>query len=377
MTDVKACVRCLMDETASSVTFDADGVCNYCRKHDSLLKYYPQQQPQQQQTFEALVKAIKKSGKNKTYDCIVGISGGTDSTYTLLKAVRMGLRPLAVFFDNGWSTEISVTNIKNAVEKLKVDLYTYVVNWEEFRGLQLAFLKASVPCVEVPTDVAIMGTLYKLARMQGVKYILSGASFMTEGIVPMEWSYIDGTYVKSVNKQFGEKRLKTYPGVSLLSVFMNTFIRRIKVVPFTNYFHYSKEEARAELEQELGWRYYGGHHYENVYSQWAFGYYTFNKFGFDKRKVSLSGPLRMGWKTREQALSEIQHPPPVGPEVTEYCLKKLGLTEAAFKQLMEAPNKSFRDYKTSYNLIRKFRFFIKLAIAMKLMTPVVYEKFFK
>ncbi len=377
MAEVKVCTRCLMDTTASSVSFDEQGVCNYCHKHDRLLSFYPQQETQRTQRFEALIDAIKRSGRKKRYDCIVGISGGTDSTYTLLRAVQAGLRPLAVFFDNGWSTEISVSNIKNAVEKLKVDLYTYVVDWEEFKSLQRAFLMASVPCVEVPTDVAIMGTLYKLANMQGVKYILSGASFMTEGIVPMEWSYIDGMYVRSVNKIFGTAPLKSYPGVSLLSVFMNTFFRHIKVVPFTNYFKYSKEEARAVLEKELGWRYYGGHHYENTYSHWAFGYYTFQKFGFDKRKVSLSGPLRMGAITREQALLEIQQSPPVSPDITAYTLKKLGLTELEFEQIMKAPNKSFKDYKTSYNLIRRFRIFIKLAISMKLMTPVVYEKFFK
>lgn len=377
MTGTKVCVRCLMDDTASSVTFDEKGVCNYCHKHDHLLQFYPQEESLRRQRFEELIARIKNSAKNKRYDCIVGISGGTDSTYTLLTAVRAGLRPLAVFFDNGWSTEISVSNIKNAVEKLKVDLFTYVVNWEEFKALQVAFLKASVPCVEVPTDVAIMGTLYKLARQEGVKYILSGASFMTEGIVPIEWSYIDGTYVKSVSKLFSGKPLKTYPGVSLWSVFTHTFIRRIKVIPFTNYFHYTKAEARAELEKELGWRYYGGHHYENTYSHWAFGYYTFQKFGFDKRKVSLSGPLRMGTMTREEALREIQNPPPVAKEITEYCMKKLGLSEEAFQQIMQAPNKSFRDYKTSYHMIRRFKFFIKLAISLKLMTPVVYEKFFK
>jgi N-acetyl sugar amidotransferase len=339
----QSCTRCLMDQTASSVTFDEKGVCNYCRKHDTLLPYYPQEEMLRKERFEALVAEIKKSGRNKRYDCIVGISGGTDSTYTLLAAVRAGLRPLAVFFDNGWSTEISVTNIKNAVEKLKVDLYTYVVNWEEFKALQVAFLKASVPCVEVPTDVAIMGTLYKLARQEGLKYILSGASFMTEGIVPMEWSYIDGKYVKSISKLFSSTPLKTYPGLSLFNVFTNTFIKRIKVIPFTNYFHYTKVEARTELEQELGWRYYGGHHYENVYSHWAFGYYTVKKFGFDKRKVSLSGPLRMGLLQREEALKEILNPPPVASEITEYVLKKLGLSEADFQQILEAPNKSFRD----------------------------------
>ena len=376
MAELRSCKRCLMDETASSVKFDEEGICNYCHKHDTLLKFYPQDETLRNEAFQALIRSIKERGKNKRYDCIVGISGGTDSTYTLLRAVQAGLRPLAVFFDNGWSTEISVSNIKNAVEKLQVDLYTYVVNWEEFRSLQLAFLKASVPCVEVPTDVAIMGTLYRLARKEKVHYILSGASFITEGIVPPEWSYIDGTYVKSINKKFGTRKLKTYPGVSLFSVFINTFVRRIQVIPFTNYLHYSKSAARALLEKELDWRYYGGHHYENVYSHWAFGFYTLQKFGFDKRKVSLSGPLRMNAISREQAVSEIAAPPPVDAEVTDYVLKKLNLSREEFDAIMQAPNRSFRDYRSSYTLIRRFRFLIRLAIRMRLMTPVVYEKFF-
>jgi N-acetyl sugar amidotransferase len=376
MNSHKTCSRCLMDDTVSSITFDENGVCNYCKKHDALLNLYSQDPQIRDARAKALIENIKSSGKNKRYDCIVGISGGTDSTYSLLLAVKLGLRPLAVFFDNGWSTETSVSNIKNAIEKLKVDLFTYVVNWEEFRELQVAFLKASVPCVEVPTDVAIMGTLYKLAKKEKVKYILSGASFITEGIVPIEWSFIDGTYVKSVNKLFGKQRLKSYPGVSLFSVFANTFFRRIRVVPFTNYFDYDKTKARVILENELGWKYYGGHHYENIYSHWAFGWYTLQKFGFDKRKVSLSGPLRMGKLTREDALAEISSEPAVGEEITEYVIKKLQLTPEEMQTILQSPIKSFHDYKTSYNLLKKFRFILKMAIKANLITPVAYYKYF-
>jgi N-acetyl sugar amidotransferase len=373
----KTCSRCLMDDTVSSIIFDENGVCNYCKKHDALLSLYSQDSDIRDATRKSLIEKIISSGKKKKYDCIVGISGGTDSTYALLQAVKLGLRPLAVFFDNGWSTETSVSNIKNAVQKLKVDLFTYVVDWEEFREIQIAFLKASVPCVEVPTDVAIMGTLYKLARQEKIKYILSGASFITEGIVPLEWSFIDGKYVKSVNKLFGKQHLKSYPGVSLVNVFVNTFFRRIRVVLFTNYFDYDKVKAREVLEKELGWKYYGGHHYENVYSRWAFGWYTVHKFGFDKRKVSLSGPMRMGKLTRLEAMKEISSEPEIGNEVTEYVIKKLQLTHEELENIMKSPNKSFHDYKTSYSLIKKFRFLLKLAIKINLITPVAFYKYFE
>lgn len=376
MTTHKTCSRCLMDDTVSSITFDENGVCNFCKKHDELIKHYPQDEPHREQTRKDLISRIKASGKNKRYDCIVGISGGTDSTYTLLLAKQEGLRPLAVFFDNGWSTETSVSNIKNAVQKLGVDLFTYVIDWEEFRELQVAFLKASVPCLEVPTDVAIMGTLYKLAIKEKIKYILSGASFITEGIVPIEWSFIDGRYVKNVNRLFTNQRLKSYPGVSLVKVFINTFIRRIRVVPFTNYYPYDKATARAILEKELGWKYYGGHHYENIYSHWAFGWYTVNKFGFDKRKVSLSGPMRMGRLTREEAVAELSKEPPVSPETKDYVIKKLQITQDDLDKIMHAPNKSFRDFKTSYPLIVKFGFLLKIAIRMHLITSVAYYKYF-
>jgi N-acetyl sugar amidotransferase len=376
MASDRVCTRCLMDSTVSSITFDENGVCNYCKKHDDLIKFYPRDELSREQMLTDLVSRIQKSGKGKRYDCIVGLSGGTDSTYTLLLAVRMGLRPLAVFFDNGWSTETSVSNIKNAIEKLGVDLFTYVVNWEEFRELQIAFLKASVPCVEVPTDVGIVGTLYKLARKEKTKFILSGASFITEGIVPIEWSFIDGTYVKTVNRIFNGQKLKSYPLASLSGVFFNTFFRRIKIIPFTNFLDYDKTEAKKVLENELGWRDYGGHHYENLYSHWAFGWYTFNKFGFDKRKVSLSAPIRMGRLSREEAQAEISKAPPVSPENTEYVIKKLQITKNELDEIMKAPNKSFKDYKTSYPLMMKFRFLIKLAIHMHLISPVANSKYF-
>ncbi len=373
---IQTCSRCLLDTTVSSIKFDEKGVCNYCKCHDEMLRCYPQDEAERSARFQRLIEQIRKAGKGRRYDCIVGVSGGTDSTYTLYMAKKHGLRPLAVHFDNGWSSETSIKNIKYSTGKLGVDLYTYVVNWEEFKHIQTAFLKASVPCVDIPTDIGISGTLFRLAAEEGLKHILSGMSFITEGTVPREWSFIDGTYVKDVNGRFGGMPLKSFPNLTVYKGAYYTFIKNIKMVPFTNYFHYDKLEARGVLEKELGWKYYGGHHYENIYSQWAFGWYTVRKFGFDKRKVSLSGPVRMGRLSREAALKEIAEPPPVKDGTTDYIIKKLGLSVEEFDTIMKAPNKSFLDYHTSYPMLRRFKFLVRMAVDMNLISPVVYYKYF-
>jgi len=372
---MRICSRCICDTTIASIRFDEEGVCNFCKSHENLLVYYSQ--PERQIEYKQLIERIKKDGEGKSYDCIVGVSGGTDSIYTLLLSKRLGLRPLAVHFDNGWDKDTAVENIKKACTKLNVDLYTYVVNWEEFKSLQIAFLRASVPDIEVPTDIAIHGTLYRLAKEHGVKYILGGQCFRAEGTVPVDWSYIDGTFIKDVHKKFGTKPLKTYPNATVWEIAWDTLILGIKQVPILNYVEYTKKAAREELERELDWEYYGGHHYENTYSHFAFGYYSFVKFGIDKRKISLSGPVRTGTLTREEALKEIATPPPVEQETVDYVIKKLGLTTDEFDRILKAPNKSFRDYHTSYPVLQRLAPLIKLAVKLKVLSPVVYEKFVK
>ena len=373
---MNSCKRCLLDNTVPDIKFNEVGICNYCEKHDVLSNYYDKYLTTEKDYIDKIIFEIKEKGKNKKYDCIVGLSGGTDSTYILYLSKKMGLRPLAVFFDNGWSSETSVSNIKNAIDKLGVDLVTYVVDWEEFKNLQLSFLKASVPCIEVPTDIAISGTLYKIAKEQGVKYILNGMSFRTEGTVPLDWSFIDGTYVKNVQKQFGTKKIKSYPMFTIFDMAYFTFIKKIKMVPLLNYIEYDKGEARKTLEKELNWKYYGGHHYENLYSAWAFGVYTPLKFNIDKRKVSLSGPVRTGKLSRELALKEIALKPNLDESLTEYVLKKIELSYEEYNLILNSENKSFRNYKTSYNLILKFKFFIKFLVERGVLSPVIFQKFF-
>jgi len=373
---MKRCKRCLLDTTVPDIQFNQNGICNYCEKHNELAKHYDKYLTTDNKFIINQVEEIKKYGNGKQYDCIVGLSGGTDSTYILLVAKQMGLRPLAVFFDNGWSTETAVSNIKNAIDKLEVDLYTYVVDWEEFRDIQLSFLKASVPCIEVPTDIAISGVLYKIANEKGVKYILNGMSFRTEGTVPLDWSFIDGTYVKNIQKKFGTKKIKSYPLFTIFDMAYYTFVKKIKMVPLLNYLEYDKVKARKVLEDELNWKYYGGHHYENLYSAWAFGWYTNTKFNYDKRKVSLSGPVRTGTLLLEDAIKELEIKPNISDDLTNYVIKKLEIDHFQFERILKAKNKSFRDYKTSYNFILKLKFLIKFLVDKGFLSPVIYQKFF-
>lgn len=370
------CSRCVMDTSVSSIRFNENGVCNFCESHDRLAAAYSDP-IQVQKNLEKLIEKIKSDGKNKPYDCIIGVSGGTDSSYTLYQAKLLGLRPLAVHFDNGWNTDQAVTNIRQITNALDVDLHTHVVNWEEFKDLQISFLKAAVPCIEAPTDVGIHGILYKTAAQEGVKTILGGQSFRTEGTVPREWSYLDGTYVSSVHKLYGSKPLKTFTNLSLNAIFYYTFIKNIRQVPFLNFFNYDKKTAKLLLKEKFGWQDYDGHHYENIYSKFAFGWYLPKKFKIDKRKVSLSGPVRSKLMSREDALETLKSPPPITPDFVEYCFQKLELNASEIKKIIESPSKTYRDYFSSESLIKHLRIPVKMAVKMGFFTPVLYEKYFK
>lgn len=376
MSELRICSRCVSDTTIPSIRFDENGVCQFCKSHDRLAAQYQDRHHVEKQ-LELLVQQIKAEGKSKRYDCIVGVSGGTDSSYTLHLVTSLGLRPLAVHFDNSWNTDQSVTNIKNLITALDVDLHTHVVDWEEFKDLQIAFLKASVPCIEAPTDVAIHAVLYQMAVEEGVRFILGGQSFMTEGTVPREWSYLDGTYIRSVHRRFGRARLRTYPNLSLKKIFHYTFVKRIRQIPFLNYFDYRKEDAKKFLSEKYGWADYGGHHYENIYSKFAFGWYLPVKFGIDKRKVSLSGPVRSGHLKREVALEMLKEKPRVDLELVDYVIQKLGLSKENFEDLLKQPNKCYRDYFTSESILKRFKFMVKMAVRMNLLPAVLYEKYFE
>ena len=376
---IQICTRCILDETVPDIKFDEQGVCNYCKMYERMNVLYPLNK-EGKQKLNKLITQIKASGKNKRYDCVVGVSGGRDSSFTLLMAKKFKLRPLAVHVDNGWNTEISVSNIKQVTSRLGVDLYTVVLDWEEFKDLQLAFLKASVPDGEIPTDIAIFGALHRVAAQEGVRYIIEGHNFRTEGNCPRDWTYMDGRYIRSINKRFGSVKLRDYPNLTLLRLLYYVLIKRIKVIRLLEYLPYSQKEITKIVKRELGWREYGEKHYESRYTRFFQGYILPRKFGIDKRKVHLSAQIRSGQITREAALKRIKKPPiseAQAQEDKEYVLKKLGLSEEEFEKILSLPPKSFRDYPTYYSIIRFFRPAIFLACKAQILPMSLYEKYAK
>ena len=343
-----------------SVTFDENGVCSHCCNHDRLISSRVLEGREGKAALEQLTGKIKKAGSNREYDCIIGVSGGVDSTYVAYLVKQMGLRPLAVHFDNGWDSELAVSNIEKVLRRLDIDLYTYVVDWEEFRDLQLSFLKASTPDGEIPTDHGIFALLWAQARRRGIKYVISGMNFATEAVNVPDWSYghSDWRYIKAVHRRFGSVPLKTYPHFSLLELAWINGVRGIRTVSILNYVDYVKADAMRVLQDELGWVYYGGKHYESVYTRFWQGYVLPRKFGIDKRYGHLSDLINAGQMTREQALLEIRndpYPPAMAEEDRRYVIKKLGLDEAHFEALMKLPRRTFRDYLNNFERVQQLK----------------------
>lgn len=331
-----------MDDTVPGITFDENGICTFCKIHDELEKKYPLND-ETPRRLQELVNKIKKDGKGKKYDCIVGVSGGRDSTFTLYNAVKLGLRPLAVHFDNGWNSEIAVQNISNACKILNVDLHTHVADWEEFKDLQRAFLFASVPDIEVPTDWIIFSVLYAEASKYNLKYIIHGHSFRTEGTTPLTWTYMDGKYVKDIHKKFGSKKLNSFPNMTLFKYIYYSLIKNIKQIRILYYIPYNEKEVLKVLQNELNWKNYGDKHHESNYTAFIQSYILPRKFNIDKRKLHYSAKIRNNQLSKEETLEVIKQDPFIGGEdLISYCLKKLDLTEEDFKKIMSDPVKSDR-----------------------------------
>jgi N-acetyl sugar amidotransferase len=357
------CTRCIMDARSDpTITFDASGVCSHCQRYDRLVPSRVLKGDAGRAAAAALVAKIKAAGQGREYDCLIGVSGGVDSTYVAYRVREMGLRPLAVHFDNGWDSELAVSNIEKVLKRLDIDLYTYVVDWEEFRDLQLAFLRASTPDGEIPTDHGIFALLWRQASQRGIKYIISGMNFATEAASVPSWSYghSDWRYIRAVQAKFGTVKLRTYPHFSLLDLAWFNGVRGIRTVSILNYLDYQKSEAMRVLQEELGWVYYGGKHYESVYTRFWQGYVLPRKFGIDKRVGHLSDLINAGQMSRAQALEEIKaepYPSSLAEQDRKYVIKKLGLTEAEFDRLMALPRRSFRDYPNSYERIERLKRF--------------------
>jgi N-acetyl sugar amidotransferase len=338
-----------MDTSDPAIEFDADGVCNRCTNFlmlkDALLLRPEQREP----ALRELVAQIKAEGKHKDYDCIIGVSGGVDSTYTAYIVKNLGLRPLAVHLDNGWDAELAVANIEKCLKTLGIDLYTCVLDWDEFRELQLAFLKSSTPDSEAPTDHAINAILKHKANELGVRYILMGNNLATEGLRVTSWTMgqMDWKYIRSLNRIFGTGRLKTFPHYTIWEDAWLRWVKKQKSINILNYVDYHKEQALRLLEEKLGYVRYKGKHHESVYTRFYQSYILPRKFGFDKRRAHLAALVMSEQITRDQALHEMTKE--IAPEEQMrddkvFVAKKLGLTEKQFDDIMALPKKSFWDY---------------------------------
>ena len=344
--EIQICSRCIYDERVSSIEFDENGECNYCKQIDSLSKQYGTGKPKGEQELLRIFAEIKRSGKSKKYDCAIGVSGGTDSSYMLYLAKKHGLRPLAVHYDNTWNTSIATQNIRKVLSALDIDLYTHVVDNKEADDIFRSFFLAGVAEIEASTDLALAETIYRAAWKYGIKYVLEGHSFVTEGITPVGRNYFDGRYVKSIHQKYGKLPLRTYPLMTFMKFLWWTVFARIrKIRPFW-YLEYNKEESRKFLEEEFDWKYYGGHHLENRMTAFFHGIYAPQKFGMDFRNNTLSASVRQGIMTREEAWDVYNQPPVIEKSLLEYFLKRLNLTSEKFEKIMSLPAKSWKDFPT-------------------------------
>lgn len=351
MREYQICKRCVMDTTDPDIVFDKAGICNHCKDAEEKLTRHPLNLSRKdlESELEKLVQKIKTAGKNKKYDCVIGVSGGVDSTFIAYKTKMLGLRPLAVHLDNGWNSELAVKNIENVLKKMEIDLYTYVLNWEEFKDLQLAFLRASTPDSEIPTDHAIHALLYKIAAQYNVAHILLGYNTNTESIMPTAWSqgYFDWKYIKQLHKRYGSIPLKTFPRLSYLKIFYYQILKRISYIYLLNYLDYVKEDAIEFLEKELNWQTYGAKHHESFYTKLFQSFILPEKFRFDKRKAHLSSMICAKQTTRDDALMELEKTPYSVEGLQrdiDYAVTKFGITREDFDSIMSSPPKSFWDY---------------------------------
>ena len=356
-----------MDTTALEITFDDKGICNFCHQYDNVITKDLYVDKGGEDRLNNLIEKIKKDGKNRQYDVLIGISGGVDSSYVayLVKKVY-GLRALAIHLDNGWNSELAVANVEHIVKKLEIDLSTYVLDWKEFKDIQTSFLKAAISNIEIPTDHAIWALLIKTAAKHKIPYIIAGNNVVTESIMPESWLYgsKDSKFIKAIHKQFGKLKLKTYPTLSTFDYIDYLLIRGIRWVPILNYIDFVKSDAKKLLIDELGWRDYGGKHYESIFTRFFHSFYLPVKFGYDLRKSYLSALVCSGQMSREDALEELKQPPidsDLLKQDRDYVVKKLGLSEAEFDQILKNPNKAFSDYPNNDSLWRNFSWLIKIA----------------
>ena len=351
--EYKACTNCVMDTTDSKIQFDEKGYCDHCNNFYSniLPNWHPDEIGARE--LKKIVEKIKRDGRNKKYDCLIGLSGGVDSSYLVyLAKEKLGLRPLVYLVDTGWNLDVANENVERLIKGLNLDIHTEVVDWDEMKDLQLAYFKSQVPYQDTPQDHAIFAALYNYAANNGFKYVLTGANYSSECVrEPIEWAHVnDLTQIKDIHHRFGTRPLDKFPLCGMFKYRLYyRYIKGMQIIQPLNLIPYVKEDAINELHERFGWQRYGNKHFENIFTRFYEGYWLPNKFGYDKRRAHFSSLIVTGQLTREEALEIIKNPPyPIEEAMQdmEVVAKKLGITRAEFEELMKGENKTYRDYKS-------------------------------
>lgn len=362
----RQCTRCVMDTSDPLITFSQEGHCNHCTDYFGRIANLTYRGEESDRRLAEVVEVIRRAGRGRNYDCVIGISGGIDSCYAAWVVKNQGLRPLAVHMDNGWNSDIAVKNIKKVAQTLGIDYESYVLDWDEFRDLQLAFLRASVPEIETPTDMAIPAALHRIAADNGIRYVISGGNYATEGILPAAWHYNakDLKFLKAVHRRFGTGKLRTFPTFGYRDEAYFKLVKGIRIVYLLNHVPYAKDDAMRFLQEELGWQYYGGKHFESRITGFVHSYVLPVKFGIDYRRATLSTQICAGATTRDQAL-QVLAAPPFTPEQAarekEYVAKKFEISVAELDDILSQPPRTHRDYPNDqqrleffYRMYRKY-----------------------
>ncbi len=357
----QACTRCVMDTSDPEIRFDAAGVCNHCHEFDTVTRRHWFPNDEGRLRWAALAEQIRNEGRGRDYDCILGLSGGIDSSYLAIKMRDWGLRPLVVHVDAGWNSELAVANIEAIVKHCNFDLHTHVVDWEEMRDLHLAYLRAGIANQDVPQDHIFFASLYHFATRNRIRTILSGGNLATEGIFPKAWhgSAMDAINLKAIHKRFGERPLKAYRTVSFFQAYLwYPFVKKMRTVRPLNYMPYDKSAAVAELQASIGWRSYGRKHGESLFTKLFQNHYLPLKFGYDKRRPHLSSLIVSGQTTRAQALAELAKPLYDAQELEidiAYFCKKLRITRAQFDAFISEPPRHYTDFPTWAGRYRRLK----------------------
>ena len=372
----KICKRCIYDNSVPSIVFDEKGVCNYCKMTDDLIAEYGTGNSKGQALISKIIEEIKLTGKNKKYDCVVGVSGGTDSSYMLHWAIENGLRPLAVHYDNTYNTAIATQNITNITSKLNIDLYTLVVDNNEVDDIYKSFFLANVSEIDACTDIALAETMYRAADKFGIKHVLEGHSFIEEGISPLGKNYFDGKYIASIHKQFGKLKLKTFPNMPFWTFIKWIAVKKIKKIRPYWYLNYNKEEAKVLLKEKYGWQDYGGHHLENRMTAFSHSVYFPQKFDIDYRNNTLSARVRNGKMNREAAIKEYYETPPFIEEgLEDYMKKRMGFSDEEYEKIMKAKPKYWYEYPTYKKRFERLRPLFAILYKSNLVPKSFYMKY--